>query len=261
MGLADRIRARVEQLKDQVAREVASNLREQPEALARLQELGLLDERGLAALESGGDLRAVLLDFREGIAELARTEPSVLEQLEVRPLELLVDDRTPVEPPSDAAEVTVAFADLEGFTAFNSSEGDAEATALLRDHYAVVGEIVAARGGTIVKTLGDGHMMRFVTPASAVFAGLDLIEAAPGPLPVRVGAHLGPVVRAEGDLLGNVVNLAARVTDVANGGEQVVTTTLRDGVGSVPGCRFLDPSAVELRGFAEPVPICRAVRA
>lgn len=260
MSFTDRLRARIEQVKEQVAREVATSLRDQPEAMERLKELGLLDDAGLAALETGGDLRAVLLDFRDGIAELARTEPSVLEQLEVRPLELLVDDRAAVEPPSDADDVTVAFADLEGFTAFNSQEGDAEATALLRDHYEAVGEIVAGRGGSVVKTLGDGHMMRFVTPASAVLAGLDLIEAAPGPLRVRVGAHIGPVVRAQGDLLGNVVNLAARVTDLAEGGEQVVTTTLRDGVGSLPGCRFLDVAEVEIRGFVDPVPICRAVR-
>lgn len=248
-------------MKQDVARQVAANLREQPEALARLAELGLLDERGLAALESGGDVRAVLLDFREGIAELARTEPSVLQRLEVRPLELLVDDRARVEAPSDADEVVVVFADLEGFTSFNAREGDAEATALLRDHYEAVGEIVAGRGGSVVKTLGDGHMMRFVTPSSAVLAGLDLVEAAPGPLRVRVGCHVGPVVRAEGDLLGNAVNLAARVTDLAAGGEQVVTAAVRTGAGSPPGCAFGALSAVEIRGFDDPVEVCSVVRA
>ena len=127
------MRRRIEQVKQDVAKQVAASLREQPEALSRLSELGLLDEAGLKALESGGDLRAVIFDFRDGIAELARTEPSVLQQLEVRPLDLLVDERSHVEAPSDADEVTVVFADLEGFTSFNAREGDTEATALLRE--------------------------------------------------------------------------------------------------------------------------------
>jgi hypothetical protein len=73
------LRTRIEQVKQDVAKQVAASLREQPEALSRLSELGLLDEAGLRALESGGDLRAVIFDFRDGIAELARTEPSVLQ--------------------------------------------------------------------------------------------------------------------------------------------------------------------------------------
>lgn len=260
MARSNWLRKRIEQVTQDVAKQVAASIREQPEALSRLSELGLLDAEGLQALESGGDLRAVIFDFREGIAELARTEPSVLQQLEVRPLDLLVDERSRVEAPVDADEVTVVFADLEGFTSFNAREGDAEATALLRDHYDAVGEIVAGRGGKVVKTLGDGHMLRFVTPSSAVLAGLDLVDAAPGPLRVRVGGHVGPVVRAEGDLLGNVVNLAARVTDLAEGGEQVVTTTLRDVVGHPPGIRFGDADEVAIRGFEDPVGVCRAVR-
>lgn len=254
------MRTRIEQVKQDVAKQVAASLREQPEALSRLSELGLLDEAGLRALESGGDLRAVIFDFRDGIAELARTEPSVLQQLELRPLDLLVDERSQVEAPSDADEVTVVFADLEGFTSFNAREGDAEATALLRDHYDAVEDIVAGRGGKVVKTLGDGHMMRFVTPSSAVLAGLDLVDAAPGPLRVRVGGHVGPVVRAEGDLLGNAVNLAARVTDLAAGGEQMVTAAVRDAAGSPPGCVFGDVAPVEIRGFQDPVGVCSVVR-
>lgn len=107
-------------------------------------------------------------------------------------------------PDSSDAEVVraVVFSDLEGFTAFTGERGDAEASALLRDHYDSVETLTRSRGGQVIKKIGDGHMLVFPSAESAVMASLDLVEAAPGPLRLRSGSHLGSVIEADGDYFG-----------------------------------------------------------
>ena len=72
-----------------------------------------------------------------------------------------------------------------------------------------------------------------------------------------MGGHDGPVVQTGDDLLGHVVNVAARVTDTASGGETIVTTSLRDGAGPVPGVVFEDPHEEHLKGIEEAFEVCR----
>ena len=259
MGLRDRIRAKVESVKAEVIGGLTEALADNPEALREMEEAGLLSRQRLAALSSTGDLSAVVTEFRTGIIDLIRDKPSAMASLDVRPLELMVDEAPPSEG-GPTGVLAVLFSDLEGFTSFNADRGDAEAAALLRDHYDAVSAIVRGRGGTVIKTIGDGHMMSFATSAAAVLAGLDLIDGAPSPLRLRVGGHFGPVIRVEGDLLGNVVNLAARVTDLANGGQQMATMDLRNTLGDLPGVVFSTPRTESVKGVGEPVQVCEVLR-
>ena len=223
-------------------------------------ELGLIDADAFTDRQAP-DLREVVGQFRARIAELAETEPSVLGDLRVRPLEVMRSD----EPESAStghlthSPLTVVFSDLEGFTSFTERSGDLEAGALLRDHYDTVDAIVRGRGGTVVKKIGDGHMLSFPEPAAAIMAALDLVEEAPKPLHLRAGAHTGPVVRTGDDLFGHVVNVASRVTDLAAGGVSLVTAEVRAGAGSLPRVEFSDPHVARLTGIVDPVEVCEAV--
>ena len=128
-------------------------------------------------------------------------------------------------------ELTVAFTDLEDFTTYTEAEGDNAASRLLIGHHRESEPIVRSRGGRVLKRLGDGLMLTFPEPEAAVLACLDLREAAP--LRLRAGIHGGKVLVAGDDVIGHVVNLAARVTASAAGGELVVTLCVsgRDGGG------------------------------
>lgn len=260
MGLRDRIRAKVEGVKREVAVSIAENLRDQPDAIKELEEAGLLTREMIDRLGAGDGLSEAIRGFRGGLAELIREQPSAMAALEVRPLELLLKHDIE-EGAALPNALTVLFSDLEGFTAFNAAKGDNEAAALLRDHYDAARAIVTDRRGSVIKTIGDGHMMSFHQPRDALLAGLDLIDAAPAPLRVRVGCHLGPVIEVEGDLLGNVVNLAARVTDLATGGRQVTTTTVRDELGDATGMAFGEPRWESVKGVAETIGVCEVSRA
>ena len=244
-------------VKQLVAAKIAEKYAEDPEKFAQLVEVGLVDEATLRTLPEGTNFDAALRQFRDRLAALASNEPSVLERLDVRPLEVLAKD-----PAENVAipEVNraVVFSDLEGFTEYTSSKGDREASAMLRDHYDTVDAIVRGRGGAVVKTIGDGHMLSFTEPRAAVLAGVELADVTAGPLNVRVGGHEGHVLSTENDLLGHVVNVAARVADTAAGGQALVTESLRSAAGRVRGVEFELLSPLLLKGIAEPYTISRA---
>ena len=241
-----------------VAAALREKLQDRPDKLARLIELGVVDSAAIESLPEDLDFAGALGLFTERISEKASTEPSVLGELGVRPLQVLTVPATnePAEAEHSQVERSVAFSDLEGFTAFTSERGDAEASALLRDHYEVVDAVVRSRGGTIVKTLGDGHMLSFREPSAAVMSCVDLVAASPAPLRLRAGGHLGSVVRTETDLFGHVVNVAARVTDLAGGGQTMVTVELRDAAGKLPRIEYEEPHAAALPGLDERVAVC-----
>ncbi len=73
--------------------------------------------------------------------------------------------------------LTFLFTDLKGSTALYERVGDLVAYDLVRQHFHVLYEIVAAEAGAIVKTIGDAVMATFVTPDRALAAALKMREA------------------------------------------------------------------------------------
>jgi adenylate cyclase len=153
--------------------------------------------------------------------------------------------------------LTVVFTDLEGFTEWTAREGDDAASRLLAEHHQVVDPIIAGRGGRLVKRLGDGLLVTFPQPEAAVLACLELVDAQPEPLRLRAGLHAGPVVATRDDVIGHVVNLAARVAEAAEGTEVLVTEDVSGAV-SHPKVTFGDTRAERFKGIEEPITICSA---
>lgn len=148
-------------------------------------------------------------------------------------------------------ELTVAFTDLEDFTAYTESSGDEAARRLLVEHHRDAGPIVRGRGGRILKRLGDGLMLIFPTPEAAVLACLELGRIAP--LPMRAGIHCGQVLVTDDDVVGHAVNLAARVTGSARSTQVMVTERVRSAVDDVQEVSFGSPIARSFKGVAEQV--------
>jgi adenylate cyclase len=124
-----------------------------------------------------------------------------------------------------------------------------------------VGPIIRSRGGRTVKRLGDGLLLTFPGPEAAVLAGLELVQTEPGPLRLRAGLHLGDVLVVPDDVIGHVVNIAARVTELARGGEVLVTVDARDAMAELPGVVFSRAHRRHLKGIDDPIGVCRAVSA
>jgi class 3 adenylate cyclase len=134
---------------------------------------------------------------------------------------------TETESGRDVGTAAIAFTDLVGFTAYTDAHGDRAAVAVLDRQSALVEDRVAGRG-RIVKELGDGLMLWFENGTAgleAVQAILASVAAARDefPLAVRMGMHVGDVIERSGDFVGQTVNIAARVVDLAGPGELLVT--------------------------------------
>ncbi len=136
--------------------------------------------------------------------------------------------------------LTFLFTDLKGSTALYERVGDLVAYDLVRQHFHVLYEIVAAEAGAIVKTIGDAVMATFVTPDRALAAALKMREAmtrinaerANEDLLLKIGIHEGPCLAVtlnnSQDYFGQTVNMAARVQGLASSRAIFVTQPVID---------------------------------
>ena len=131
--------------------------------------------------------------------------------------------------------VTVLFADVMGSTGLGESLDPEDLRALMGRYFVLAKEVIAARGGTVEKFIGDAVMAVFGLPrahgddpARALDAALELRDRVRGDpllgerLPIRLGVNTGEVVAssaatADGDFLitGDTVNVAARLQQLA----------------------------------------------
>ena len=166
------------------------------------------------------------------------------------------------------AERTVLFADLRGSTALYETLGNAEATSVVTHTVTSLARAVPACGGDVIKTLGDGLMAVFDTPADGFASAQQMHEAlellvtrgrergaSPGlrSLRLQVGLARGEVVEMGGDCFGDAVNVAARLIDHAGDNETLVTAEVLVGLGADLKPRFRSLDWMHLRGRAEPV--------
>src|SRR6516165_6463757 len=124
--------------------------------------------------------------------------------------------------------LTFLFTDLKGSTALYERVGDLVAYDLVRQHFGVLNEIVAAETGAVVKTIGDAVMATFPTPDRALAAALRMreemtrinAERRNEDLLLKIGIHEGPCLAVtlnnSQDYFGQTVNMAARVQGLAS---------------------------------------------
>ena len=123
--------------------------------------------------------------------------------------------------------VAILFTDIKGSTALYDRIGDMKAFNLVRQHFGVLRDVIAANHGALVKTIGDAVMASFHEPLDAVRAALDMLaqirrfndSAGEELITLKIGAHVGPclavTLNERLDYFGRTVNLAARVQGLA----------------------------------------------
>jgi adenylate cyclase len=155
----------------------------------------------------------------------------------------------------DAAELAVGFADLSGFTRL-SQRVDAVRLAELVDAFEETAfDVVAGHEGRTVKLVGDEVMFVAATLPAAVTIALELaarLRAIPEMPPVHCGIAYGLVVAVGGDVFGDAVNLAARLTTAARRDTIVIPRALAgqlEGRDDVETVRIRRP--VRLKGFGD----------
>jgi adenylate cyclase len=158
-------------------------------------------------------------------------------------------------------EVTVGFADLVSFTALSNEMDEDRIGDMVEIFESRCADVVAARHGRIIKTLGDSVLFVSEDPVRAMRIALSIVEVIGRDhrLPdVRIGLATGSVILQLGDVFGPPVNMAARLTGVARRNRVITDRATAD---LLPPAQFdtrpLPPRPLRGFGVVEPVAVLR----
>ncbi|MFW0783057.1 adenylate/guanylate cyclase domain-containing protein [Gordonia sp. CPCC 206044] len=127
-------------------------------------------------------------------------------------------------------DLVVGFADIVGYTSLSRRIALDELENLLETFEEDTFELVAANGGHVVKTLGDGVMFTFHDPVAAAATAIEIDNhSEAGIIPtLRVGLARGHVLTRLGDVFGEPVNIAARLAGSARPGTILMDEPMAD---------------------------------
>ena len=216
--------------------------------------------------------------FNEMAAGLALRDRyhSVLQKVtDPRVAEELVAGR--VKLGGELREVSVIFCDIRGYTALSAGRDPVEVIHLLNDHMGALTKIVQRHHGVINQFAGDAIMILFGAPKSygndaahAVRCAWEMMQErerlnreAKEPLKIGIGVATGMVVagcigaesRSDYTVVGEKVNLAARLCSAAAAGQILIDAETQAKTASLGAFDVLEP--LSLKGFAQPVPAFR----
>jgi adenylate cyclase len=158
---------------------------------------------------------------------------------------------------------TFLFADLAGFTALTEAHGDRQAADVAAEFSTAVRRLLSSHVAEEVKTIGDAVMIRGDDPAAAIGLGLGIVEDVGrqhGFPAVRVGMNTGQALERDGDWFGSAVNVAARVSGVASGGEVLLTETTKAAAGELGSVHLHERGRHTLKNIGEPILLFAAIR-
>ena len=210
--------------------------------------------------------------LEQAAGELRRLDELFSPYLSPQLLARLREEPGAAELGGEQRDVSVLFADLEGFTAFSERSSPPEVVAMLNAYWAKVVPVVAAEDGMIERFAGDAVMVVFNAASDqpdharrAARAALGFVKASEGVAAgnpdwprFRVGVNSGPAVignigaaeRRSFTAIGDTTNLAARLQTAAEPGRVVVGALT---AAALAGAELEPIGPLELKGKSEPV--------
>lgn len=164
----------------------------------------------------------------------------------------------PVQPAElDHGTITIVFSDIENSTQRATAMGDVAWMRVLSAHNEIITRYVEKWGGNVVKNQGDGFMLTFNGARAALRAMIDVQrdlarysdEHPDMGVRIRVGVHTGEVIAEQGDIFGKHVMLAARVGGLADGGQILVSSIVKEIASARGDLAFGAPETVSLKGI------------
>ncbi len=168
------------------------------------------------------------------------------------------DQWRPNRPATIGTTTTILFSDIESSTEFATSLGDQAWYELLGEHNAILRSELKRHGGSEIKSQGDGFMLTFKSARTAAHFAIGAQQSIDGKLRsgdgrdlhIRIGLHTGEAVAdPDGDLFGRHVIIAARVANLAVGGEILVSSIVFEIASATGDLLFGPPRIVQLKGI------------
>ncbi len=150
----------------------------------------------------------------------------------------------------------IMFTDIAGYTALMQRD-EQEAIQIRARHRSVFNQCTSARGGRILQYYGDGTLSIFTSVVDAVKCGIDMQEQfLMDPIvPVRIGIHLGDILVTDEEVIGDAVNIAARIESMAEVGSVLVSERVHHDIKNQPDIQTRSLGKHFLKNVETPVEI------
>jgi adenylate cyclase len=152
--------------------------------------------------------------------------------------------------------VTLMLSDIADANSLSARLGPDRWELLLRDHHALVEQVLAHHGGEVIKFERDGFLASFNSAHAGLYAAVELQRTFSGPadaddgaVSLRIGLHSGFVIGHPEQLLGRNVVLASRIAGKARGGEILVSSTLKQYTEKDPSFSFESCGEHQFKGI------------
>ena len=162
----------------------------------------------------------------------------------------------------------IMFTDMVGYTALMQADETA-ALKVLERHNRLLRPVFARFGGREIKTVGDAFLVEFESALDAVHAAIELqrslheynaASTETWKIRIRIGIHLGDVVRSDGDVLGDAVNIASRIEPLAEPEGICLTQQVYDQVQNKLTTPLVKLPPRELKNIQLPVGVYKVAR-
>jgi class 3 adenylate cyclase len=167
---------------------------------------------------------------------------------------------------ADTRNLCVLFADVAGSTRLYERLGDAEALRAVERCLNRVERVITGYKGRVIKTIGDEIMAAFDSAEEGMQAACDMqqrVEDLPPisgvKLAIRVGFHFGPAIEDKNDVFGDTVNVAARMTSLAKGGQIITTGEAIDALPALLRQSSREIDAIAVKGKSEVMKVCEVL--
>jgi adenylate cyclase len=152
----------------------------------------------------------------------------------------------------------IMFIDVVDYSRLMSADEERTVTELQRHRHELIDPTVLAHRGRILKTLGDGLLVEFAGCSDALLCALSVQagmaeRSSVGPMQLRIGISFGDFIVEDGEVHGDVVNVAARLQTIADPGGVCVTEQVRSRIDGLLPLEFSDLGEPTLKGIQHPV--------
>jgi class 3 adenylate cyclase len=156
--------------------------------------------------------------------------------------------------------LTVFFIDIASYTEKSSLIDTTTLMSLIESFEGIVIPIIRGLNGTLIKTMGDGMLAVYKHPLNAIISALqiqdkiaqyDQYRMEQEKFHVRIGINTGVVIRKEGDVFGDVVNIASRMETAANPGDILITYSTYNEIKNYVNCTEL--GKLNIKGKQQPM--------
>ena len=165
--------------------------------------------------------------------------------------------------------IAILAADIAGYSRLVGADEEGTHAQLRACRRELIEPCIAAHQGGVVKTTGDGMLVRFASPVEATRCAVEVQQGmternsdlpAHRRLEFRIGINLGDVIVENDDIFGDGVNVAARLEALAEPGGICVSRSVRDQVRDRVSFAFEDLGEQQVKNITRPLQVYRLVR-